>query len=471
MAEDDFKGMFDSDSEEEDLGPAKGKEAEAVAGLSSEDEGEDDAGGEAEKAENREEEFQAMFGDSDSEEEDEAKEDESKKAAASVKKKLSRLSKKAAKKGKAPAKGKGKATKRQVDAEKRKEAERQKEKEKDKDRDLFAQFDSEDDEEGEATKDDKAFIEDDNLFASSDDEDERPGDAGQQPQAEEASEGEDEDLLEIDAKIKNRASLRRKRKEMDPQEKQHICRNILSRMEAAYDADNEAVKQQKPAIHKLKLLKEVESILIQRHMRETLLYESALTVMATWLNPLPDMTLPNVKIRTTLLRLLQGMKIRAADDTLDLLQKSKIARIVMFLSKVSDEIPENKKIASKLCQDWTSDILRRDLPSGPSNRLSEEITQNRTTPGAGKNKKRSRPDFQGLKLKKGEKEKDDRIRAYRPQPSQMDFQIQPASTVNHGKAQKETEKASDRRFREKFAKKQNKSFARTTKMSIEGRGL
>ena len=180
--------------------------------------------------------------------------------------------------------------------------------------DLFA--DSEDDEEGEATAADQAFIEQDDLFASSGDEGEGDRDVSALPQAEEAEE-EDADLKEIDHKIKNRG--KKKRKDLDPQEKAHICRSILARMEAAYDADKEAWKQQKPAVHRLKLLKEVEAVLIE-HMRETLLYESALSTMATWLEPLDDMTLPNVKIRTSLLRLLSKMNVRASDDTLELLQ-------------------------------------------------------------------------------------------------------------------------------------------------------
>ncbi len=43
-------------------------------------------------------------------------------------------------------------------------------------------------------------------------------------------------------------------------------------MEAAFDADNEALKSEQPAIHKLKLLGEVEGIFSLRHMHETLLY-------------------------------------------------------------------------------------------------------------------------------------------------------------------------------------------------------
>ena len=321
--------------------------------------------------ENKDEDFQAMFADSSDEEEMEVAEVAMAGKTTTTQKKK-RLGK--AKQQKKQKEQKGRLTARQVKAQRAAKEAAAKEKEKGgaSAADLFA--DSEDDEEGEATAADQAFIEQDDLFASSGDEGEGDRDVSALPQAEEAEE-EDADLKEIDHKIKNRG--KKKRKDLDPQEKAHICRSILARMEAAYDADKEAWKQQKPAVHKLKLLKEVEAVLIQRHMRETLLYESALSTMATWLEPLDDMTLPNVKIRTSLLRLLSKMNVRASDDTLELLQKSKIARIVMFYSKISDETPENKRLAGSMCQKWSNDILSRDRPIRPDNRLSEDIQRNR----------------------------------------------------------------------------------------------
>ena len=415
--------------------------------------------------ENKDEDFKAMFADSSDEEMEVAEVAMAGKTTTTQKKK--RLGK-----AKQQKKQKGRLTARQVKAQRAAKEAAVKEKGGASAADLFA--DSEDDEEGEATAADQAFIEQDDLFASSGDEGEGDRDVSALPQAEEAEE-EDADLKEIDHKIKNRG--KKKRKDLDPQEKAHICRSILARMEAAYDADKEAWKQQKPAVHKLKLLKEVEAVLIQRHMRETLLYESALSTMATWLEPLDDMTLPNVKIRTSLLRLLSKMNVRASDDTLELLQKSKIARIVMFYSKISDETPENKRLAGSMCQKWSNDILSRDRPIRPDNRLSEDIQRNRIS--AKKGKKRSRLESRRPKLKVGSRgdkakgEEDEVTRTRRPEAEDLDFKVQPASRVSaSGDGLQEREKASDRRFKERFANRApQKGFVKTTKMSIEGRGM
>ena len=476
----EFNSLFDSsDSEpEEDQEPlaslapssqekkttTEAEEKTTSKALEQQLEQEEDQG-----KENKDEDFKAMFADSSDEEMEVAEVAMAGKTTTTQKKK--RLGK-----AKQQKKQKGRLTARQVKAQRAAKEAAAKEKEKEKGgasaADLFA--DSEDDEEGEATAADQAFIEQDDLFASSGDEGEGDRDVSALPQAEEAEE-EDADLKEIDHKIKNRG--KKKRKDLDPQEKAHICRSILARMEAAYDADKEAWKQQKPAVHKLKLLKEVEAVLIQRHMRETLLYESALSTMATWLEPLDDMTLPNVKIRTSLLRLLSKMNVRASDDTLELLQKSKIARIVMFYSKISDETPENKRLAGSMCQKWSNDILSRDRPIRPDNRLSEDIQRNRIS--AKKGKKRSRLESRRPKLKVGSRgdkakgEEDEVTRTRRPEAEDLDFKVQPASRVSaSGDGLQEREKASDRRFKERFANRApQKGFVKTTKMSIEGRGM
>ena len=171
------------------------------------------------------------------------------------------------------------------------------------------------------------------------------------------------------------------------------------------------------------------------------------------------------------------MNVRASDDTLELLQKSKIARIVMFYSKISDETPENKRLAGSMCQKWSNDILSRDRPIRPDNRLSEDIERNRIS--AKKGKKRSRLESRRPKLKVGSRgdkakgEEDEVTRTRRPEAEDLDFKVQPASRVSaSGDGLQEREKASDRRFKERFANRApQKGFVKTTKMSIEGRGM
>mmetsp|Transcript_28931 Transcript_28931/g.60997 ORF Transcript_28931/g.60997 Transcript_28931/m.60997 type:complete len:498 (-) Transcript_28931:16-1509(-) len=487
---DGFQAMFDSDtSDEEDLGPAPSRQEEAAKASGTEAapakaaDKEAAAEGDADDEEQKKrQQFEAMF-DSDSDDEDfgpgDDGDDGEKEKDGATKKRLADLAKsvKKGQKGKASGGKKGqKGTKRQRDAEKAKEkAAKDKSAKKAKKAGegedggaLWDLMDSEDDGEGTADATDKAFIDDDgaDLFDSSGDEGE--GDAARHPapQAEEAEEADEED--EVEARLKKRKARGRKRKEMDPAEKAHICRSILSRMEAAFDADNEALKGEQPAIHKLKLLGEVESIFSLRHMHETLLYEGCLNVLKSWLSPLPDWTLPNVKIRATLLRVLQLMKIRPVDDKLDKLKSSGIGKVVMFLYKVSDETPDNKRLCGEIIQEWSRPIFAQN-DSYASNRLPDDIRENRTIRKKKKKKKKVRADGEAV----DEVQKPiHRNRLRMPEPSQMDFKVQPASRVDFDKAKKiqSPEGSAERRYKAKFGKKKPPA-AGGTKMSIEGRGM
>ena len=123
--------------------------------------------------------------------------------------------------GKAKTSKGGRLTKRQRAAENEKENKKKKQKGSKDETALWDFVDSEDDGEGVEDADDKKFIDNDgadDLFESSGDEEEQ--DAGEAPQAEEAMEEDDE----IERRIQQRKARGRKRKDLDPQEKAHICR-------------------------------------------------------------------------------------------------------------------------------------------------------------------------------------------------------------------------------------------------------
>ncbi len=197
-------------------------------------------------------------------------------------------------------------------------------------------------------------------------------------------------------------------------------------------------------------------------------------MLKSWLSPLPDWTLPNVKIRATLLRVLHLMKIRPVDDKLDKLKSSGIGKVVMFLYKVSDETPDNKRLCGEIIQEWSRPIFAQN-DSYASNRLPEDIRENRTI----RKKKRKRKMHIGsggeaeVAVAEEEQKPIHRNRLRMPEPSQMDFKVQPASRIDFDKAKKSrggSDRSAENRYKEKFVKKKAPA-ASGTKMSIEGRGL
>jgi hypothetical protein len=58
-------------------------------------------------------------------------------------------------------------------------------------------------------------------------------------------------------------------------------------------------------------------------------------VLKAWLEPLPDGTLPNSKVRSTVLRLLGQLPVDCAqEDRKEQLKRSGLGRVIMFLYKV-----------------------------------------------------------------------------------------------------------------------------------------
>lgn len=71
-----------------------------------------------------------------------------------------------------------------------------------------------------------------------------------------------------------------------------------------------------------------------------------------WLDPMPDGSLPNIRIREQLLAILAKMPIDTSH-----LQSSDVGKVVMFLLHHSTESRENKKVCQALIEKWSRPIF------------------------------------------------------------------------------------------------------------------
>lgn len=97
----------------------------------------------------------------------------------------------------------------------------------------------------------------------------------------------------------------RKRKNTDIiNDSDDLIADMITQMKQAADDDFEFNKVRRPATCKLKLLPRIEDPLRKIDLREALLDSGILSVITDWLTPLPDRSLPNIRVREVMLQIL-----------------------------------------------------------------------------------------------------------------------------------------------------------------------
>lgn len=267
----------------------------------------------------------------------------------------------------------------------------------------------------------------------------------------------------------------RKRKNIDIiNDSDDVIAEMISRMKTAADEDFENNKSRQPATNKLKLLPRIEDPLRKIDLREALLDSGILGVMTDWLTPLPDRSLPNVRVREVMLQVLQDFNI---SDT-ERLKASGIGKAVMYLYKHPKETKENKMKAHRLIQAWSRPIFNNDADFHSMTREDREQRDQELMSRS----KRSRASEPSTPVKKGQEkgpqpgEKGWVNRARVPMPSARDYvnRPKPSPDVDTGGGRGSAKKVTSRleQLQRSFMEKKKASKAnRACKISIEGRKM
>jgi transcription factor SPN1 len=125
-------------------------------------------------------------------------------------------------------------------------------------------------------------------------------------------------------------------------------------MELAAEKDFDAIKNKKPATHKLALLPTVEAILAKSALHEAILDNLLLMTIRRWLEPLPDRSLPAYSIQRTLLTALQKLPI-----TKEHLAESGVGKIIIFYRNSPRVEQSIRRVADALWVEWSRPILRK----------------------------------------------------------------------------------------------------------------
>ena len=294
---------------------------------------------------------------------------------------------------------------------------------------------------------------------------------------------------------------KRNRKKTDSEEITDIENTIsavIAEMRSAADLDRVANEKRVTAVQKFKMLPDVIHLLKKSDHHATMIELGILGALAEWLAPLPDKSLPNIKVRDTLIEALRDF----GEINADYLKSSGIGKAVMYLYKHSKETKPNKIKLEQLIHNWSRPIfnldanfkhltkeerVQRDMEHVKTltRRDSDEGMQKNTGEflGASNNKRKSRQ--QREEESDDESDSEDPNKHYRPGeagfvprarvpvPSAKDYIIRPKSNVEAlemaNKKVKKTESRMEKHQKKFVEMKKNHKFQRAVNMKIGGR--
>uniref|UniRef100_A0A0D9UWP5 TFIIS N-terminal domain-containing protein n=1 Tax=Leersia perrieri TaxID=77586 RepID=A0A0D9UWP5_9ORYZ len=343
--------------------------------------------------------------------------------------------------------------------------------------DTIAGGESEDDQEGVRTVDDDNFIDDTGVDPAdrygSDNDGHSPR---HYPQAEE---GEEDD--EIDRLFKG--GKKKKKNDRPRADIGLIVEQFIAEFEVAAEEDANLNRQSKPAINKLMKLPLLIDVLSKKNLQQEFLDHGVLTLLKNWLEPLPDGSLPNMNIRTAVLKLLTDFPIDLEQyDRKEQLKKSGLGKVIMFLSKSDEETTSNRRLAKELVDKWSRPIFNKSTRFEDMRRYDDERAPYRRPqmkkPSSSSSGMESRDDdldadFSQRKSGQG----GSRQHASRPEASPLDFVIRPQSKIDPEQIRARAKQVVQDQRRLKMNKKlqqlkaPKKKNLQASKLSVEGRGM
>ncbi|KAL0297494.1 UNVERIFIED_CONTAM: protein IWS11, partial [Sesamum radiatum] len=101
----------------------------------------------------------------------------------------------------------------------------------------------------------------------------------------------------------------KKKNEKSAAETALLVENVMAELKVVAEEDAELYRQGKPATNKLEKLSLLTDVLSKKQLHQEFLDHGGLTLLKNWLEPLPDGNLPDINIRTAVLKFLNDFPI------------------------------------------------------------------------------------------------------------------------------------------------------------------
>ncbi|KAI6654662.1 Protein IWS1-like [Oopsacas minuta] len=286
-------------------------------------------------------------------------------------------------------------------------------------------------------------------------------------------EARERNLTEIDLILsQKKKKIKRRKRGIDsiPTNDEPIM-DLLKSMQEAAQEDRELNEKQQTAFNKLKLLPTLKKQLQRQDSLRLFVECGLLSVLAEWLCPLPDKSLPHLQIRTEIIRILEILSVNLINT--QVLKVSGIGKAVMLLYKHPKEGRKNRERAAKLIHLWARPIfgvesnlksMSRDEREERDHKHAQNVRRRHSSARESVNS--SSEDHQTLRP--GEKGFVGRARV--PQPSTRDYVTRPKWNVQTDITQTKriTPSKIDNMVRDMKSSKSKKVLSHAAILSIEG---
>ena len=246
--------------------------------------------------------------------------------------------------------------------------------------------------------------------------------------------------------------------------------DLIQDMINAYDVDQESLGRGDPGLAKLRLLPRVEELTSKQSHQDSFIDAGGLGAIREWLRLLPDNSLPNLTLRTSLLQVLRKLQ---GSITLENLKDSKIGVAIRDLIFHEEEIASNKRLANEIAEAWLRQIFGRDTGHLFQKATDEEMRSVLRQPSRVRVQEESEPSDDDEDSARSKRRTSAIAGLMKHNRGATDFRVQPVSkvsktrTASHGT----TGAAGERIARAVQMRQTRKPSNSTTKVSVEGRGL
>lgn len=347
---------------------------------------------------------------------------------------------------------------------------------------VIDQLGDDDDAGGVGNADDANFIDDEGVAEEDRETAYAHGDGGEEIHFDEAEEaGSDEEMEDAPKKKK-----KKKRKgELSQQALSALAATTAAKMAQAAEEDIRLNRAGKPAINKVRMLKEVSIILDRVDLYRDFFAPGSqmMNVLRQWIEPLPDGSLPSLDVRTVILRALTRMPIDSELDEIRMqLKQSGLGKIVLFLYKSEEEIPSNRKLAQSLVERWMRPIFRLSNQYQDLQRVQAQDADRRRDEERRARQKRAKvaavhATGDDLDDGRGKASTDNfKFHARVPEAAALDYAVRPKPEISQEQAKARHKEKSDHEKKKAAALKRKAAGgggknSRAMGVSIEGRGL